>query len=331
VVDALKTFRAQALQARQLENEKAALEKQARAEEQRRVDAIAQVARESDRDRRAELAHLAEEFENKVAAMIRASQAAMERLDQNSRKLDATAAINRDLAAQLEAIAEAFAGELEHAGSATGQLTSSIREIDGEVAKTTEVSRSILEQASHAQEAVGDSEAKAEQITRIVDVIDEIARQTNLLALNATIEAARSGEAGRGFAVVAAEIKSLSSRTGSSTSNVRREVGEVQSRVRRVVQTTGELNALLAQMNDVTTRVATVSRDQARSTGRIDAMIGSVRERARDLTDASVVIRGSAIDNQTAVQDLRTASLAVQQSLVDLGRDAQAFTRRLRG
>lgn len=330
VVTALKTFRHQALEAQRLSVEKEALERQARAEDQRRVDDIAQMARESDRSRREELARLADQFEAKVASMIREAQNAMQRVGDNSAQLDASANLSRDLAGRLEQIAAAFAGEMDNAGSATGALTSSIREIDREVAKTSDVAQSILARATHAQDAVSDSEEKAEQIARVVDVIDQIANQTNLLALNATIEAARSGEAGRGFAVVAAEIKQLSNRTGTSTKDVRREIGEVQARVRRVVAATAELNELIADMNDVTTRVALVSRDQARSTSAIDEMIGAISSRARELTSASATIRASAIDNQGSVQDLRVASLALQESLEDLSRDAQSFTRQLR-
>ena len=95
-----------------------------------------------------------------------------------------------------------------------------------------------LDDMKALSQSVQNMNADIQDITKIINVINEISRQTNLLALNASIEAASAGEAGKGFSVVAAEIRKLAEQSAASTKEIEDIIDNIKNQSTEMVDKT---------------------------------------------------------------------------------------------
>jgi methyl-accepting chemotaxis protein len=119
---------------------------------------------------------------------------------------------------------ESTVSELLTSAQSTAELAEQVREnargggdavqrtVEG-INATHELTVSTARTMDELQRSVG-------EISRILNVIEEVANQTNLLSLNAAIIAAQAGEHGAGFTVVSDEIRQLAERTRGSTKEI---------------------------------------------------------------------------------------------------------------
>ena len=175
--------------------------------------------------------------------------------------------LTRDVAGNLDITEDMAVSTTETIEATRTTLSRFVEELSraGNIIINESVSQAAM--ATETQELA----VKATDISKVLEIIADIADQTNLLALNASIEAARAGEAGRGFAVVADEVRALAAKTQNSLAQINSGVRAVVTGVERVCGANEKSAARMRDIAEETRRLITnVSETDERLRGAVD-------------------------------------------------------------
>jgi methyl-accepting chemotaxis protein len=300
------------------------------AETARLRDERGEMETRAEAERKAELARLAQAFEDSVNAVMKVVSDEAKTLSNDAQSMFNLASDTQARAADSADMNERNQTNFHAVASASEELSASIREIGAQTERARGTSQSAVEVAESSSKRMAGMVADAEKIGEVITLIEDIASQTNLLALNATIEAARAGEAGKGFAVVANEVKSLANQTQRATEDIRNQIERVRSSVTAAASDIGNIRGVIHEIAEAASAIAAAIEEQGAATGEISRNVQEVMVGARTVGENIRMVADAAVTTERTADTLRGASREMEQASQRLGVEVSGFLTRLR-
>lgn len=235
----------------------------------------------------AELGRLAEQTNgllDKIYQLISAVSSSSTDLSDSASRLAYTAGLVSRNSDFQDEVSQSMAAAVEEMSSSVAEITSTMEELSASSTQIADHSQSVVDVANltldnsrkgvdameQLEERMGhiytdnqqslteimDLGTKSKQISRVMDLINDLADQTKLIAFNAALEASSAGESGKRFSVVAGEIRRLADSVTDSTREIEDRIQEIQDSISRLVITSEKGSHSIQEGMEVSSRTA---------------------------------------------------------------------------
>ncbi|MGL1886007.1 MAG: methyl-accepting chemotaxis protein [Reichenbachiella sp.] len=249
------------------------------------------------------------EIATNISEMSRGAQEQVSKIDTSSNLIEGVSKFSTEMSEQ--------AASINHeAGSGVAQSKSGL-ELVGTL---DERMTNIINCSRDTDVSIEELTQRANEISRVLSIIKEIASQTNLLALNAAIEAAQAGDAGRGFAVVAEEIRKLAEDSKNSAKEIDILVSKVQKNTAATAKLVGVMSANIQSSEEVSKDASKafkeISETYATTLTLSQQIVDSTERQSEDISHALSSTEGVVvIAEETAAGTEEVASSSAQLSV----------------